>query len=668
MKLVAVILFVACIVAAVLFVTESGIAYFDGEPDIYSFERDFSESWILSQILSEPEYAVYDAVYGVVRKYGKESSSFDMDLYREMILLYMEEGLNEMDHKGDVWYFVQWNDTVITNSAYASAEEMMGGEQYSYLTRDRLGRVERVSTGHMCTMLIEVLEELDSESEMTIGCQIKEDALMRYRAAWEHQEAIVVDTAIRTIVLALGALALLTYLISVCGKAPDGSDRSLWYDRIWAEIRLLLLVGSGIGAAVLCFEILDAYRIGHFPPALLYPALGTVAALGSFMILICLLSLVRNLKTGKMGKTSVILFLLGWILRVFCKAVKWLLGHVKKAFSTLIGVLSRKTGVILVSMLLIYTVVIGILGIGIPHSPLWLVLGILIACFACFVVAYRAGDLDEIQKGVSEIRSGNVSYTVPKLRCEDMRQLAADINDLAKGLDEAVSARVKAERLRSELITNVSHDLKTPITSILNYAELLQKTEGLSEEARDYAVIIAKKGERLKKLTQDLFDISKVQSGNETVLKETLDASLLLHQTLGEYDSEIQSSGLTFCVETQADLCIEADGRKMARALGNLIQNILKYAMKHTRVFIEVREKEGRVETVFKNTSAYPLTFRADEITERFVRGDESRTAEGNGLGLAIAKSYTELCGGRLDVITDGDLFKVILSFERVNV
>ncbi len=220
--------------------------------------------------------------------------------------------------------------------------------------------------------------------------------------------------------------------------------------------------------------------------------------------------------------------------------------------------------------------------------------------------------------------------------------------------------------MKSELITNVSHDLKTPITSIISYAELLAKTEGLSEEAKDYVAVIAKKGERLKKLTQDLFDVSKAHSGNDEAVLERLDASLLIEQSLAEHEREIQSSGFVFCTQVQKELYILADGRKMSRVLGNLIDNVLKYTLKSTRVFITAAEKDGKVEIEFKNVSAFPLDFDAEEITGRFVRGDSSRTLEGNGLGLAIAKSYTELCGGIFEIELDGDMFKAKLIFEKL--
>ena len=389
------------------------------------------------------------------------------------------------------------------------------------------------------------------------------------------------------------------------------------------------------------------------------------SALGSLIILTSILSIIRNIKTRRLIETSIILRIIRWVVRLIVKIVKWIWKITKAFWLTIFRLLSKKSGLIFITALLVYTALIGIFGVFLPSGPFWLILGILLFGFASFLIAYRAKDFDEIKKGVSEVRNGNVGYKIPELKCDDMKTLAGNINDIAIGLDESVAAKVKAERLKTELITNVSHDLKTPITSIISYTELLSKIEDLPEEAKDYVAVIAKKSDRLKRLTQDLFDISKVQSGNDDVVLEKLDVALLINQALGEHDNEIQSSGLPFCVEAPKELFISADGRKMSRVLSNLINNILKYAMKNTRVFITASEKDGMIEMEFKNISAYPLNFNVEEITQRFVRGDESRTAEGNGLGLAIAKSYTEICNGTFGIVVDGDMFKAILKFKK---
>lgn len=297
-----------------------------------------------------------------------------------------------------------------------------------------------------------------------------------------------------------------------------------------------------------------------------------------------------------------------------------------------------------------------------------MIVAVLAFIFAVFVVSVRIRDVEQIKKGISEVRQGNFTYCIPavNIKSEDMKLLAEDVNEIAFGLDQTVSDKLKAEKMKTNLITNVSHDLKTPLTSIINYTELLSKIENLPQEAKDYIEIIALKSDRLKVLTQDLFDISKVQSGNETVNFERIDVALLVEQTLAENDNEIKKLGITFCVNVGNDeMYIFADGRKMSRVLNNLIDNVLKYTLKNTRVFITVSENNGEVVTEFKNIASYPMDFVPEEIVGRFVRGDESRTAEGNGLGLAIVKSYTEICGGRFEIIVDGDMFKAIITFAK---
>lgn len=440
----------------------------------------------------------------------------------------------------------------------------------------------------------------------------------------------------------------------------------MWLDNIWTEIHLAAAGGSGICTVMVGVLLLDEYISGRFAHNLLHWIMGSVAFLASIIIITSLLSIIRNIKCRRFIESSIIFRVIRLCLRILIKIAKWFFRGFKAFWKAVFRILSKKSGIIMIGSLFIYTAIIGIFGLfSAIFASVWIFLGILLFGFACFILAYRAKDFDEIKKGVSEVRNGNVAYKIPELKCEDMRALAVNINDIAKGLDESVSAKVKAERMKTELITNVSHDLKTPITSIISYTELLSQIENLPEEARDYVSVISKKSERLKNLTLDLFDISKVQSGNEDIILEKIDVSLLINQSLGEHDNEIQISELPFIVEAPKELYIAADGRKMSRVVSNLINNILKYTMKNTRVFITAFEKEGNVVIEFKNIASYPMNFNSDEITQRFTRGDESRTQEGNGLGLAIAKSYTEICNGKFEIVTDGDMFKAILTFRK---
>ena len=671
-KCIAVVLFISSIVCGVLAATDGILEYDSQEEEIYNFESSFSESWYILNLLNDPENVVYYAYRSVFHPYDDSGNRVSKDINEEETRLEMvhnlEERFSEYYYSEVINYYIQWNDFVLTNCGAKSAEELMQGEYYSYLKRSAGGYVERELPGKQSLPWSALLEEIaiyDNSSTLIISCSVNEDAVSEYKAIWELQEGIVLKTFTYTIICAVVALFMLIYLICVCGKHSDGEYKNMWLDNVWLEGHLAAIAAFGIGGVAVCFLVIEQYAYGDFPRNLVYPILGAVSGLVSLVLISSLLSIIRNIKTRRLIETSIVLRLVRWCFRTLKKIVRWVWRKNKAFWKAIFRLLSKKTGVILVGMLFGYTAFIGILGILTPESPLPVIIGVLLFGFAAFVVARRSADLDEVKKGVSEVRNGNVAYKIPELRCEDMKALAANINDIAMGLDESVSAKVKAERMKTELITNVSHDIKTPITSIINYTELLSKVDGLPEEAKDYVAVIAKKSDRLKNLTQDLFDISKVQSGNDEVVLEKLDVALLIGQALAEHDNEIQTSGLQFCVDTPKELFISADGRKMSRVMSNLIGNILKYTMQNTRVFISATDKAGVIEIVLKNISAYPLNFSAEEITGRFVRGDESRTAEGNGLGLAIVKSYTEICNGTFDVVLDGDMFKAILKFRK---
>lgn len=660
LKLAAVILLIVSILAGMLVLTGGVIEYSQEENDIYGFERDFSDSWYISWLLYRPENVLYNAYLSTYRPYDNYGNPIDRGEYGKDYGDDLESNIREyfddFSSSDEIYYYVQWNDLFLSNYGAKSVSDPLPGEYFAYVRRDSDGSITRKSSGlnNRSYAFLEELAHFDDESTIVIGCSIRDEVASEYKAIWKKQEGIVMETFFRGLACLLAALALFVYLLCVCGRNKDGEHKNMWLDNIWLEVHLVAIVGAAIGTAALCYSVLDEHLHGNFPQNLLYWVLCTVTALGSLIVITSLLSAVRNIKTRRLVSTSIILRIIRWILRLIVK--------IAKAFRSLF---SHKMGLYLGILLFLYTAIIGIFGLITWRSPVGLILGILLFGLACFVAACRAGDLEEIKKGVSAVRSGNVAYQIPKLKCDDMKALAEDINGIAAGLDESVAAKVKAERLKTELITNVSHDLKTPITSIVSYTELLSKMEELPEEAKDYVAVIAKKSERLKRLTQDLFDISKVQSGNDEVVFEKLDAALLISQALGEHDNEIQNSGLPFCVDTPKELYISADGRKLSRVVSNLIHNILKYTMKNTRVFITASEKDGMVEMEFKNISSYPLNFNAEEITGRFVRGDESRTAEGHGLGLAIAKSYTEICGGSFEIVVDGDMFKAILKFKK---
>lgn len=272
-----------------------------------------------------------------------------------------------------------------------------------------------------------------------------------------------------------------------------------------------------------------------------------------------------------------------------------------------------------------------------------------------------------IREGTERIVGGEPDYKIDTDGMyRDLREHAGQLNDLGAAIGSAVEERLKSERFKAELITNVSHDLKTPLTSIINYVDLLKKVDIQDPKAREYIAVLDRKSQRLKKLTEDLVEASKASTGSLTVVREKLGFTQLLDQALGEYQEKFEKSGLTpVLTTTDHELYVEADGRHLWRIIDNLLGNCVKYALPGTRVYLDVRSWEGSVVLSVKNISRDPLNIPAEQLMERFVRGDVSRTTEGSGLGLSIARSLTELQEGAFRLDIDGDLFKAVVTFPE---
>lgn len=245
--------------------------------------------------------------------------------------------------------------------------------------------------------------------------------------------------------------------------------------------------------------------------------------------------------------------------------------------------------------------------------------------------------------------------------------MANDMNNVREGMRNAIQEQMKSERLKTDLITNVSHDIKTPLTSIINYVDILKREDIQDEKIRGYIDILDRKSQRLKHLTEDLVEASKISSGNIQLNIEEINLKQLLKQTNGEFEEKFQNKDLTLvCTLPENQMLIRADGRRMWRVIENLYNNAAKYAMPHTRVYVDGTFKGGKVVVSIKNISEYPLNFSAEELMERFVRGDVSRSTEGSGLGLEIARNLTLMQNGTFDIYLDGDLFKVTITFDAI--
>ena len=346
------------------------------------------------------------------------------------------------------------------------------------------------------------------------------------------------------------------------------------------------------------------------------------------------------------------IWILVWLLRFLWNMALVILNHV----DTVLQVSVFFVGYLLLQILLWVLSGKGVLSIAV------------LAVFNLVVLAVLVTDGIQRQKllnAVQEINSEEGDTRIPEngLFARN-RQMAAAINDLGDGLRHALQEQMKSERMKADLITNVSHDLKTPLTSIINYVDLLKREDLHNEKANEYLIVLDQKSQRLKQLTEDLVEASRASSGNVVLNICRIDVKELLMQTSGEFVERFEARGLQL-VENypQNPQYVDADGRRLWRIIENLFRNVEKYAMPHTRVYLDLINDGDRVAFSLKNISENPLNISPEELTERFTRGDESRSTEGSGLGLSIAKDLTEIQQGTFEIYLDGDLFKVTVSF-----
>ena len=364
---------------------------------------------------------------------------------------------------------------------------------------------------------------------------------------------------------------------------------------------------------------------------------------GSILIIAFLLTTVTRIKARTIFRNTVI----WWLCKLLWRGCKAVVRGIRNTIDSL--PMTRRTVVIFV-LYLIGTVVSGAtIILALPYQAL-----------ALYLLCRWTMQWKKMRAATQEIIAGKADVKIEHEKFyPDLKEHAEQLNALGSSIDNAVNERMKSERFKSELITNVSHDLKTPLTSIINYVDLLKKEEIENPTAREYIEVLDRKSQRLKKLTEDLVEASKASTGALTVNKDDLDLVQLIRQAMGEYEEKLTNAGLSLVTNLpEGEIRIRADGRHVWRVLDNLLNNCVKYALEGTRVYLDASAWNGNAVITVKNISRNPLNIPAEQLVERFVRGDESRTTEGSGLGLSIARSLTELQGGRFSLDIDGDLFK----------
>lgn len=479
---------------------------------------------------------------------------------------------------------------------------------------------------------------------------------------WNSTDLYVQANTLLNFVYSMRYTALVTMFVSfIIGAAAfvflmcaaghrNGTDEivtTVW-DHLWLDVFAVGAVLAEVFVFYVAAIFLINVDVAYLPFILFVTAVATLCM--GWLLLLFLLSFSVRVKLGK------------WWRHTLCYQLFRKIGQFARMIWENIGFLWK---VILVMLVLAFFEGIGVLMFF--NSDIALLLWLLEKLVLYPLVLWYCVQLNQLKNGTEKIAGGEPGYQISTKRMTGIfKEQGEQINHISDGMTHAIEERMKSERFKTELITNVSHDIKTPLTSIINYVDLLEKEELHNETAQEYLEVLERQSSRLKKLIEDLIEASKASTGNLPVHLERLEAGIFMTQTVGEFEEKTKAVGLDLVIEKpETPVYIMADSRHFWRVIDNLMNNICKYAQSGTRVYINLEVKEAQVSITFRNTSKYPLNISSDELMERFVRGDASRNTEGSGLGLSIANSLMDLMGGTFRLYVDGDLFKVVLGFAE---
>lgn len=455
---------------------------------------------------------------------------------------------------------------------------------------------------------------------------------------------------------ALLALACFAFLMAAAGHRKGCEEiQSGITERLPFDVLTVLVATAG----VILMQLLIGFSYGDANAAKLVAYVLIFEAAAALCLWWCI-SFARRLKIGSVLKSCISVRIILWCWRT----LKKLLAFVGDALRGM--ALVPKATVIIFAILFLeffWIVAYGADGAFLLFG--WFIERAVLVLLTLYVLLC----MKKLLKAGKEISQGNMDYHVDTGKMYGpLREHGEQLNRISEGMNKAVNARMKSEHFKTELITNVSHDIKTPLTSIINYVDLLEKEEIDNEKAKEYIQVLSRQSARLKKLIDDLIEASKASTGNLNVSLERCELGVLIDQCAGEYAEKLKAAGLELVVtKPEEPVTIMADGRHMWRVFDNLLNNVCKYAMAGTRVYINLDKEAGRATVTFRNISAQQLNISGEELMERFVRGDSSRNTEGSGLGLSIARSLVQLQKGELELTVDGDLFKVTLKFRTVD-
>ncbi|MFP3155705.1 HAMP domain-containing histidine kinase [Lachnospiraceae bacterium ZAX-1] len=489
-----------------------------------------------------------------------------------------------------------------------------------------------------------------------------EDDFYNAMREYNQLQPFIAISIISAIISFLGCIICFIYLSVVSGKQAKGDlVYLLWIDRIKTEIMIALSVlgfVALINFVLYCnlnfipfqsIEIDTQWSSSKILVALMMYGVFSLVFMGMFLSFY--LSFARRVKAGTLWSGS---------------ALCWAISGIEAIFK------NRKPATKVLCLFALQLVIFSLIApLLISSNDKLMIVGIFlflgITAFEAAVFFREGVQRNKLMSGIKEIAAGDLGYKIDISELKgDNKSFGEAINTIGRGLQHAVDDSMKNERLKADLITNVSHDIKTPLTSIINYVDLIKREDIQNERIQTYINVLDNKSQRLKQLTEDLVAASKVSSGNITLQMERINFVELVYQTSGECSEKFEARGLTTVTKLPKEpVIIIADGRQIWRVLENLYNNVAKYAMANTRVYVDMQVRDDTAELSIKNISEQALNIDASELTERFIRGDVSRSTEGSGLGLSIAKSLTELMEGSFEIYLDGDLFKVTVTFPK---
>ena len=538
-------------------------------------------------------------------------------------------------------------DTNYSGESYIATAQAEYYEYKSYLISEKYGE-ENYATQefHIADIEVYIAEDMHKNDLFSVAASLIE---VGYKLRFVM------------VFIALGSLAvfifLLCFLFAAAGHRSGGEIKCNYLDKVPFDI-LTVIVAT---LAVLSVIVVDGLAYDISSAAILIVAIGSI---DYFIALGFVLSFVTRIKTGTLLKNNVIYH----IFKAVGKRVKKLFIWIKFVFAN--ASLLQKTWIIVLAVILgglVFTVTM--VNRLYPYAQEFFV-AIMFLIIAVIILAllYFAVVLQKIKLGGERIANGDLQHKIDtKYMFGSFKVFAESLNNINAGLQNAVNEKMKSERFKTELITNVSHDIKTPLTSIINYVDLIKKEKTENETVKQYIEVLDRQSGRLKKLVEDLVEASKASTGNLAVNLEKCDIGVLLSQTLGEFEARLDKAKVLPVLNMESTkIQIMADGRHLWRIFENLMSNICKYSLEGTRAYIDVKAQDKKAVITFRNISKYQLNISSEELMERFVRGDSSRNTEGSGLGLSITKSLAELQNGEMQLSVDGDLFKVELRFELI--